>query len=348
MSKQIAGRFNGTMEDGGIVTGRFVPDGIPPIPELALWESNMLKWGVKYAEPLGYDDFFERGVVYFDGALVYRQIADYYKANVGEVVPQWVWDGIAQCERIYLGYCRAQYDKRWGAIPGYRVFPHGIEAAYKATSNAKYETDLLFLANTGWGAHSAEVIRTWIYCRSSREVAYLLQALLACKRAGISDGVRDSNKRIAALSDVCAAHMRRWFVENAAPWLQPFMVGLTAHALIEYVAEFPLHKARIVDILTRAADWLWEYAWVDDDQSFYYKRYDPYEGDTVLPGAPDLNLLIAPMYAWLWKQKGEVRFLERGDAIFAGGVKNAWLAGGKQFSQSYRWSFKYIEWRQGK
>jgi len=176
-------------------------------------------------------------------------------------------------------------------------------------------------------------------------VAYLLQALLACKRAGISDWVRDYDERVLALYNACQEHIERWFDTYEAPWMQPFMVGLTAHALIEYADAFPLETQSIVADLTIAADWLWEYAWVDDDQSFYYKRYDPYEGDTVLPGAPDLNLLIAPMYAWLWKQTDQVRFLERGDKIFAGGAKNAWLAGGKQFSQSYRWSFKYLEWR---
>jgi hypothetical protein len=61
--------------------------------------------------------------------------------------------------------------------------------------------------------------------------------------------------------------------------------------------------------------------------------------------SPSLNLMIAPIYAWLYHQTGEARFLERGDQVFSGGVRRAWLGGGKQFNQSYRWSFDYVHYR---
>ena len=63
--------------------------------------------------------------------------------------------------------------------------------------------------------------------------------------------------------------------------------------------------------------------------------------------APDLNLLIAPMYAWLYRQTGETKYRDQGDALFAGGVKKAYLDGGKQFDQNYWWSFDYVRWRSG-
>jgi hypothetical protein len=62
-------------------------------------------------------------------------------------------------------------------------------------------------------------------------------------------------------------------------------------------------------------------------------------------GTPELNLSIAPAYAWLWQLTGAPRHLERGDAIFAGGVRRAWIGAGKAFSQSYRWSFDFVKWR---
>jgi hypothetical protein len=40
-------------------------------------------------------------------------------------------------------------------------------------------------------------------------------------------------------------------------------------------------------------------------------------------GAPDRNRLIAPAYAWLWQLTGAQHHLDRGDAIFAGGVRRA-------------------------
>ena len=58
----------------------------------------------------------------------------------------------------------------------------------------------------------------------------------------------------------------------------------------------------------------------------------------------DLNLLIAPAYAWLFKQTGTVTYRDKANALFAGGTK-AYLGDGKHFNQNYRWSFKYVEWR---
>lgn len=60
--------------------------------------------------------------------------------------------------------------------------------------------------------------------------------------------------------------------------------------------------------------------------------------------APDLNLLISPMFEWLYKQTGQSRFRVRADTIFEGGVKGAWLVGGKQFNQNYMWSFDQVKW----
>ena len=44
------------------------------------------------------------------------------------------------------------------------------------------------------------------------------------------------------------------------------------------------------------------------------------------------------MYAFLYAQTGETKYRDQGDALFAGGVDLAWLAGAKQFNQNYWWS----------
>ena len=77
-----------------------------------------------------------------------------------------------------------------------------------------------------------------------------------------------------------------------------------------------------------------------DAEAFWYDSTD------ATAAAPDLNLLIAPAYAWLYRQTGDPAYRDRGDQIFAGGVKLAWL-GAKQFNQNYRWSFDYVRWRSG-
>lgn len=117
------------------------------------------------------------------------------------------------------------------------------------------------------------------------------------------------------------------------------MVGLTAHTLIRDWEE--TGDPRLLPALRRAADWLWANAWIPADESMWYESLDTSHG------APDLNLLIAPIYAFLYWQTGETKYLDQGDAFFAGGVKSAYLGSGKQFDQNYWWSFDYVNWRSG-
>ena len=51
------------------------------------------------------------------------------------------------------------------------------------------------------------------------------------------------------------------------------------------------------------------------------------------------------MYGWVYQQTGAQIYRDEGDELFNYGVAGAWLDGGKQFSQNYRWSQKYVEWR---
>jgi hypothetical protein len=150
--------------------------------------------------------------------------------------------------------------------------------------------------------------------------------------------------------DYALGHMDQWFVSknfqerNPEGSMPPFMVGLTSEALLQYYEK--RGDPRIPHVIRTAMDWLWENAWIEKDESFYYRNKQPYQpAAEPLKGASDLNLLIAPAFAWLYHLTGDPTYRERGDKIFAGGVKGAWLDGGKQFTQSYRWSFDYVQWR---
>jgi hypothetical protein len=63
-------------------------------------------------------------------------------------------------------------------------------------------------------------------------------------------------------------------------------------------------------------------------------------------GAPDLNMLILPMFGWLYSIDRNAGWISTGDAAFEGGVRGAWLGGIKQFNQNYTWSMEYIKWRE--
>ena len=88
---------------------------------------------------------------------------------------------------------------------------------------------------------------------------------------------------------------------------------------------------------------MWAYNWLPANQSFQYV-------DRELPGvggpipAPDLNMLIAPAYAWMYHQTGSPIYQQQADAIFRGGVEDAYLEGAKQFNQNY---LRLILWRGG-
>ena len=84
---------------------------------------------------------------------------------------------------------------------------------------------------------------------------------------------------------------------------------------------------------------IWNEAWIPEEEAFFLRADAPAEP------APDLNLLIAPVYAWMFRATQDSWYRDRGDEVFAGGVKHAFLAGGKQFSQHYKWSFDYLRWR---
>jgi hypothetical protein len=85
-------------------------------------------------------------------------------------------------------------------------------------------------------------------------------------------------------------------------YIQPFMVGLTAQALIRYweVTRDP----RVLPAVKTALDAIWERAWVPNNQAFWYDNWVPDQTYSfpAKAGAPDLNLLIAPAFAWVYRK----------------------------------------------
>jgi hypothetical protein len=148
------------------------------------------------------------------------------------------------------------------------------------------------------------------------------------------------------------------------PWqgefgLIPFWAGIGMRALIE--AYEKTKDPEIPPIIENAVNQLWTLMWNDKIGGFRYNSATCPVGnaDCVLPG---LNPLIAPAYAWVYMRTGNTTIRDRGDTIFKEGVrqshnasagggcsfgscKGAYLWYGKQFNQSYWWSFDYVTWR---
>ena len=149
--------------------------------------------------------------------------------------------------------------------------------------------------------------------------------------------------------------------------ITPFMVGLEGQALIQYYEKYK--DARILPMLKTAADVLYNEVtplglriWNPQKGAFLY---DTSWGGGRDYGYPGLNQLIAPLYAWVYEMTGDTKYRDQGDEIFrqathrthcasvGGGTclpgedNGAYLWTGKQFNQSYMWSFEYVTWRLG-
>lgn len=310
-----------TAVSGGVTkTAKFTLD-IQPVPQpvsmqpvayaskadVATWTQNMEQGRAACA---GNTTTSESMAWYYDGQRVFQQLGDVTGAD---------WKACAdQSEAVYRGYVL----QNGGKVPGYRVFPHGLYRDFVENGDSLSKDAVLALAQSSAFAAAQGGVSTV----ASRETAYLLNA----RRLANKLGATYSLDIPVALS---IGHLTQWS-ETPRPYLQPFMAGLTMESLIGYYED--TQDPRIPAVIVKVLNVLWANYWHEPTQAF---RYD----DKATTGSPDLNMLVAPAFAWAYRITGEPIWAERGDQIFNGGLK-AWLGGGKQFSQQYRWSPAYVSW----
>jgi hypothetical protein len=284
------------------------------------------------------------GATYYDATRVFYQIGDY----TGDA--RWV----ACAAKARAAYRDGYVFPNNGAVPGYWNFTTGLRMDYERTRDARSKSAVVTLSHKA--AYAGDVSLQWTEdVMRSREVAYSILSYLNAEAVG-----EPRRARLGDTIDQALDHVNQWFVAKSsrAPipfelvpaaagqyYIQPFMVGLTLQALISYWEV--TYDARVLPAVKTAIDALWSQAWVSSSQSFWYENWVPHPSFTfpAKQGAPDLNLLIAPAFAWVYAQTGNTVYRDRGDQVFAGGVKGAFLGGAKQFNQNYMWSFDYIRWR---
>ncbi len=304
----------------------------PAIPQLAQWESNMLTWGQRYCDQATIQSLstWEGSVWYYDGIRVYQQIADYTSNSY------WM-----NCARYVRDVYRPYVLSTNGLIGGWRVFPHGLAQDYWRTADPVSRQAAIALANNSAFANSGGGAAHDL----SRETAYILHSYLTAMELGAPE-----HPKFRAALDYALGDIDQWFISRTATYYKPFMVGLTFEALIH--AYNNTGDNRIPEAIRRGAEAMWNEAWQPQYRSFRYilcrPGANPGNNDcsTDFTGEQaDLNMLIAPAYAWLYNRSGDSRYQSWGDQIFTGGIDKAWLGNGKQFSQNYRWSPDYVKWR---
>jgi hypothetical protein len=286
---------------------------------LAQWEAHMLTYGKTHCTTPAGGPAWEGAPWYYDGTRVYFQIADYTKD------PK--WNACANAlDVLYQQYCM-----RAGGIPAWHIFPQGLAMGFLRNGTAADKTALLdLLTNNLPNFQNVALVIGWL---SSREISYALETHLAAESIG-----NPRHPNFQNCVEVLLGHFDQWFVSKTAGYVQPFMVALGCEALIGYWDS--TKDPRVPPLIQLAADSLWSKSWDAASNSFFYYE----DGKPPVP-SPDLNLLIVPIYGWVFQHTGQQAYRIKGDSIFNEGVSGAYLTGGKQFSQNYRWSGKYVEWR---
>jgi hypothetical protein len=151
-------------------------------------------------------------------------------------------------------------------------------------------------------------------------------------------------------------------------YVRPFMIALTARSLIHYWKNIN-KDPRILTKLKAIAEYIWTTCWKGTSGTWGVANAFTYT-DRVMTGhpdaspdldqftQPDLNLLIAPLFGWLYHETGESKWRSRGDLIWTGGVPqytgNVHTAGadlsvptsvnvnGKHCQQQMFWATDYI------
>lgn len=298
-------------------------------PKVAEWESHMTSYGEQHCDEgeINRLGTWEGSVWFYDGIWAYYQVQD-YTADA-----KW-----ATCAGYVRNVYRPYVLDNDGKVSGWRVFPHGLYQDFLRRNDELSKRAVILLSENAPYAASGGNLQP----ARSRETAYQLQAYILAEKLG-----QERHPSFDRAVAYALGHLDQWF--NGEPkmagdrtpedvWYQSFMVGLTMHALIDYWQDS--QDPRVLQYISLAADKLWDQAWRESNQSFLYLTSDPKD-----EGAPDLNLLIATAYAWLWAQTGDVKHIQRGDKAFNGGVDGAYLGQGKQWTQNYRWSFDYHRYR---
>ena len=299
-------------------------------PELELFVSQMIQYGEKHCKDITSDTLtFDQklAATYYDSTWVYLNIKEYTNDD------KWL-----DCAKASANlYANSYVLPNQGNIPGYWKFTRGLTGLH-VRGLAETKDAVVAVARRGAYALPTTPLADTQPSTMSREVAYLILTALDAERLG-----EPLPAKYSAWVEQAYGHIDQWFVSKTAPYVRPFMVSLTAQALIEHSERFSNDHLRVLSALQISERGM-RVLWIPDKETFQYTDRATDSGGT--EPAHDLNLLIAPVYAYLHSHTiNDTEYLRFADAIFRGGVRNAYLFNGKQFNQNYRWSFKYLQWR---
>src|SRR6202167_4558591 len=355
---------------GGIVFPFGTPTSYPEIPNLATYKSSASTFGISNCAqdtntsrtirandparltPVGpsttYDSWF------YDGVAVYFNVQNLL--NDGE---NW-----AQCRANVAQVYRDGYVRRTGgSIFEFMMFTEGAYLDYLDTGDAADLTLINELDSHMIAPYHGNMVDVSYL---QRETAYAL------KNAIYASALQQNNPRFNDTTtfwrdymlDHVLGHVDQICLSQNALYFEPFMTGLEAEALIQYY-DIVGHDPRIPPAIKCLADYMYSSVYntvTSDPGSFPYDKWrmltNAGVGNNGGSCMVNLNMLIVPMYAWVFKNTGLSAYQAEGDEIWNHGVLFDGCQGGlaanltgpsgnsgKQFSQQYYWGPSYVAWR---
>lgn len=344
-----------------------------PVPSLARWKSNLRGRNRPGSPPVpgpeSYAAAFGASSVlgnldadnHYDPIRVFYEGRDYAQGwrDAGDRS----WDpapfdaAVAAAVHQYRDLFLAPYG---GAAAGHHAYNAGLARHYAETGDPASRDAALLVSTRAPGSVDAMPLQAAVSYEGSREVAFSILMRLAAEDLGQSHRARTDEYVALALG-----HVDQWTAARRPPCLhvRPFMVGLTLEALIAAWDRY--RDPAIPPKVKRALDWLGANAWdpaggsAPGTGAFYYtdvdvNRLDPKgcagHGYSTDPGdqrtpAPDLGLLIAPAFAWYYQYSGDRAYRAWADRVWAGSSGTSLIETQKVYNQSFRWSRKYLDWR---
>ena len=300
------------------------------------------------------------GSVYYDGEDGAYKIRDYL---VSQGMSTTVIDTLIQ--QAFDAYSTDYVIPNNGGVQGFRNFTGGQLQDFLRNSTRKTDaltSIALLLANASY--QNSNDVSDDLF---NRECAYSLKCFINAVRAGTSlNGTQLARRSyfLECILNPSTGHVAQW-KNGTADYFRPFMGALTAYALTEYFT-WVYPDSRIVQAVKDIADMARTRCWKSSSgswgagQSFLYTDRitggDSEDGNTT----PDLNLLILPMFGFVWWQTGDSTYRQWGDEAWVGGVptylgptrqsgadlgtRSAVNPNGKHVFQQTFWADKYITW----
>lgn len=350
------------------------PASFPPIPGIGTpatthtWLWGMMTKGSASLYCSAGSTGLSTSANFYDGIRAYQQVKAYDIANGITGNPS-QWDTcLANRENGYVLYVNST------SPPG-QIF--AIFLASKGMANLALNGDTTAQAalfNTADHAQWHSMRPSLMDVGLGRELNFTTEAFKAANLAG------DPNEAasIQVGLDFLLGDIDRIVNNNASHAL--FLDGTFADTLIHYYEDTGSTDVRVPMAIKALADHIWVNYWIPGGCSgatqqvtacFFYTAGQAHMGiDYATNGTgqndADSNLLIAPMYAWLFKMTGDgtipgsdgsqcllgggvpgqpCTYQQAGDSIFLSGVKQDDYFAVKEWNQAFRWSFDYVTWR---